>query len=247
MKKSHSLSSLRKWTLFEAAADFFHFQNRDYPRAAALEWVGNRYALPKVERQLLLRGVFSQREALSRRTKRLRGAGWRNGLLVVDGHNVQITIESHLEDRILLRANDGALRDIAGQSARFRFTETSAMAIDMIFRFLRDFPPNGVLFLFDAPMSRSGEMASRYREELRKAKLAGDARAVPVPEREFPSSNHTAASSDGAVLNSCLSWIDLAGSVIEYLGSPDLTVDFSPFLYSAYPITDLLRDDDQLL
>ena len=42
------------------------------------------------------------------------GSGWRLKLLVVDGHNVQITIESFIEGRPLLKANDGALRDLAG-------------------------------------------------------------------------------------------------------------------------------------
>lgn len=197
---------------------------------AALDLVGNRYDLPALERDLLRRGVFGQGEALSRRGKRVRGEGWQDGLLVVDGHNVQITVESHIEGRHLLKANDGAMRDLAGQSARFRPTETSAMAVDMIFRFLDEFRPGKVLFLFDAPLSHSGETASLYRERLRKAKLPGDARAVPVPENEFPFEKCVAASGDQAVLDASRRWIDLACRVIEFFGLPALTADFSPLV-----------------
>ncbi|MFZ2446120.1 MAG: DUF434 domain-containing protein [Syntrophobacteraceae bacterium] len=232
MSTPPALPPIRKWNLFHAAADFFFFLNRSYPRAAALELVGNRYNLPQIERNLLDRGVFGHREALSRRGKREMGSRWREELLVVDGHNVQITIESHIEGRLLLKANDGAMRDLAGQSAKFRLSETSALAIDMIFRFLSEFPPREVLFLFDAPMSRSGETASMYRERIREARLSGDARAVDVPEREFPVARCVAASSDRAVLDASPRWIDLACRVIEHLGSPEITADFSQLIYS---------------
>ncbi len=220
----------RKWNLFHAASDFFLLLNRSYPRASALEMVGNRYNLPLIERQLLSRGVSSRKEALTRRAKREMGDSWRGNLLVVDGHNVQITIESHIEGRALLKANDGAMRDLAGQSAKFRLTETSVMAIDLIFWFLREFPPKEVLFLFDAPMSRSGETASIYRERIRSARLSGEAEAVMVPEREFPEKNCIVASSDHAVIDAAPGWIDLACRVIEYSGSPEIAADFSMLL-----------------
>jgi hypothetical protein len=148
----------------------------------------------------------------------------------VDGHNVQITIESYIECRPLLKANDGAMRDLSGQSARFRLSETSAMALQFIFRFLREFPPQKVVFLFDAPMNRSGELASMYRKMLKGAGLQGDAQAVAVPERAFPLESHVVASSDRAVLDSSFTWIDLACRIIEYFGSPEITADFSTML-----------------
>ncbi|MEN6441764.1 MAG: DUF434 domain-containing protein [Syntrophobacter sp.] len=221
------LPPARKWNLFHAAADFFHLLNRDYPRQAALEMVGNRYGLPAMERQLLHRGIFSRDEALSRRAKRENGAGWLRKPLAVDGHNVQITLESHIEERMLLHANDGAVRDLAGQSSRFRFSETSRIAMETIFRFLREFRPLEVLFFFDAPMSRSGEMASMYHDSLRKAGIRGDARAVAVPEREFPYSGCVVASSDRAVIDASEKWIDLAEVIMRYSSVPVLTADFS--------------------
>jgi len=232
MNQSTTLPPLRKWILFHAAADFLFLQNRSYPRSAALELVGNRYAMPLFERQLLLRGVFSRQKALARLVKKAKGSAWRESLLVVDGHNVQITIESHIQGRVLLKANDGAMRDLAGLSSRFRVTEASVFALDMIFRFLREFRPREVLFLFDAPMSHSGELAAMYRERLKGAGFHGDARAVPVPEREFPYADCVVASSDHAVLDAGSTWIDLAARIIEQSVLPEIAADFSQILFA---------------
>ncbi|MGA2400560.1 MAG: DUF434 domain-containing protein [Syntrophobacteraceae bacterium] len=224
---SSTLSAKRKWLLFQAAADFFFLLNKSYPRTAALELAGNRYDLNAMERMLLSRGLFSQREALGRLKKRVAGPGWQRELLVVDGHNVQITIESCIEDRPLLKANDGALRDLAGQSHRFRLTETSNMAIDMVFKFFVEFPPREVLFLFDEPMSRSGDLAAIYRDRLIRAGISGRARTAPVPEREIPCDECVVASSDRAILDSSSRWVDLACRIIEGFGTPRMTADFS--------------------
>lgn len=223
-------TSQRGILLTRAAADFFFLQNRIYPRKAALEWVGNRYELTHLERQFLHRGVFSQAQALLRRAKRCLGSDWENQWLVVDGHNVQITVESALLDRPLLKGNDGALRDVAGLSASFRMSEATEVAADMIFRFLEEFRPEKVTFLFDAPMSHSGELAQAYRCRLQRMGIPGEARAIPVPEREFPYRQCVVASSDQAVLNESLKWIDLANRVLSLTGPPRAITDFSNLL-----------------
>lgn len=227
------ISPLRRSFPAEAAADFFAFQNRGYPRTRALEWVGDRYRLTRTEREALNRGVFGQREALGRRSRMCLGAAWRSGLLAVDGHNVHITMESAMLGRQLVRANDGALRDLAGLSARFRMTEASLGVVDAICGFLQKYPPREVLFLFDAPMSHSGNLASAYRERLRAFGLAGDARAVPVPERELPYAVCTVAGSDRAVLDASVRWIDLAGWILDEAGAFFPVLDFSRFILSA--------------
>jgi hypothetical protein len=239
---SSTLSSKRKWLLYQAAADFFFLLNKSYPRAAALDLAGNRHDLDAFERMLLSRGLFGQQEALGRLKKREKASAWQRELLVVDGHNIQITVESYIEGRPLLKANDGALRDLAGLSSRYRMTETSNMAVDMVFRFFEIFPPDKVLFLFDEPMSRSGELAAIYRERLVKARISGEAKAVPVPEREFPYDRCVAASSDRAVIDSATRWMDLACRAIEYFCSPRITADFSGIILADSAARTLFED-----
>jgi hypothetical protein len=218
---------LRVGRLHRAAAEFFYLQNFRYPRASALRWVGNRLNLNKTERDLLHRGVFSQEASLRRRAKKCSGSDWLQEMLVVDGHNVQITIESAILGRTLLVGNDGALRDLAGQSARFRFSEVSELALDMVFSFFAAFRPGRVLILFDAPLSHSGYIADQYRKRLARLGLTGEAKAVAVPEREFPYRESIIASSDQAVLDASAHWLDLARWVIDTSLSWQPAIDFS--------------------
>ncbi len=222
-----SQESLSHQNMFEAARDFFMFQNRGYPRKAALEWVGNRYQLEKMQRQLLHRGVFGQSAALRRLARQARGLVWEKERLIVDGHNVQITLESAVLGRTLIKANDGVLRDVAGQSAKFKLSEASEVAMDMLFAFLRHYRPEEVLFYFDAPISGSGLLAQKYRGRLHSAGLRGKAMAVPVPEREFPYYDSIIASSDHAIMDRALRWLDLAQIALRFSQVLNLNIDFS--------------------
>lgn len=216
--------------VFAAAADFYRFQNFGYPRKSALEWVGNRHGLNAADRQLLHRGVFSRERALMRLGKRCRGASWRSEPVVVDGHNVHITLESALLGRPLVRANDGALRDTAGLSARFRVTDATEAAVALLFHCLKAFSPREVVFLFDAPMSHSGILAACYREALASFGIPGEARTARVPEREFPYEQAVVAGSDRAVLDQARRWLDLASLALGFARCPHVCVDFFAFL-----------------
>jgi hypothetical protein len=220
--------------LYQAAEDLFGLLNRGYPRSSAITWVGNRYDLPRAGRELLGRGVFSQEAALRRRAKKARGAAWRSRRLAVDGHNVHITVESALLGRPLVAANDGALRDIAAVSARFRPGPATQRAVEVICRTLREFPPREIAFYFDSPMSRSGELAGMYERRLQEMGLNGSARAVPVPERHLCGRDCVAASSDRAVLDGCEAWLDLGRWVIDYHGLASPAFDFSHLIHGRH-------------
>jgi hypothetical protein len=225
----------RRDVLHRAAVDYYFLQNRLYPRKAALEWVGNRYRLIARERELLHRGVFGQAEALSRKRKKRCAAGLRGQWLMVDGHNVQITVESAILGRPLLKANDGAVRDVAGLSARYRVSETSELALDMIFQYLDSFRPARVDFLYDAPMSQSGVLAGSCRRRLTALGLTGDARTVPVPEREMVYSECIVAGSDRAVIDASGRWLDLAHEVIDLSCPCNIIADFTDLILAHPP------------
>lgn len=225
--------------LHQPACDFFILQNRQYPRSSSLELVGNRYRLSRLQRQLLHRGVFDRTRAQIRRAKVCLGAAWQSSLLIVDGYNVQITVESAILKRPMLLANDSALRDLAGQSAGFRLSATSQLALQAIMKFLSVFPPREVLFLFDTPMSRSGWVAEQYRQQLEACGLTGDARTSAVPEKEFQYDQGVVASSDQTVIDASRSWLDLARRVIDWAGLPWEATDFYGLFRKSPGVQDL--------
>lgn len=237
---------LRYLELHRAAADFFFLQNHCYPRDSTLERVGNRYRLTKIERDFLNRGVFSQETALRRRAKRCSGSSWREKTLMVDGHNVHITIESALCGAALLLGNDGALRDLAGRSSQFDLTEASEMSMDLLFSLLGELRLGNILFLFDAPLSRSGQIAEKYQKRMKTLGIPGNARAVPVPEREFNYRECVIAGSDRAVLDAATEWLDLARWVLDARINWRPALDFSYLICTGAPPARLFGPIDYL-
>jgi hypothetical protein len=213
--------------LHETGKDFRFLLNRGYPRKAALDLVGNRYALTFDQRHLLHRGVFSKVDAESRRRKLLRLRDLRGYDLAIDGYNVLITVEAGLCGRPLVLADDGFTRDISGLSGNFRKTARTEKALKLIIEVLKTMNPRHALFLFDAPISKSGELAEEVRTQLMKESLPGDALAVKVPEKILIGFPGIVATSDTAIIDQSEKVVDLAGHVLRTRIKPKSMIHWS--------------------
>jgi hypothetical protein len=218
-----NLENLDTEILQRAAKDFRFLLDRGYPRKAALDLVGNRHGLIFEQRHLLHRGVFSQGDSKSRKEKKvpIRSIGGKP--LAIDGHNVLITVEAGMSGRPLVMGDDGFIRDISGLSGSFRKTESSQRALHVILKTLNEFRLSHTLFLFDAPMSNSGRLASEVRNRMRKAGIPGDALAIRVPETILVGFPGLVATSDTAIIDrSSACVVDLAGEILRKMGSETL-------------------------
>lgn len=214
-------------TLHLPAVDFLYLLDHDYPRSASLELVGNRYNLDALHRQVLHRGVFARGESKQRRRRLLPPARLSGRRLLVDGHNVLITVESALAGRPLIAATDGVIRDVAGISHRYRITPLTHEAVERTLHLLKTYPPRETLFFLDAPIRHSGELASLLRAALQNLRLPGDAQTVNVPEVCLLDCHALVASSDSAVLDRAVEAVDLAAAVIGSLARPLRVIDFT--------------------
>lgn len=201
--------------LRRAAADFRYLLDRGYPRQAALTLVGNRYDLNRTARQLLHRGVCDAETARTRRAKLRRLKGLAGQPLLVDGHNVLITLEAALRGLPLVKAEDGFLRDVAELSRAYRPGPVTTQALDLLVAAVRRARVAPVTVLLDAPMRKSGELAREIRQALAAAGVDGDARAVPVPEQELLTAALPVATSDTQVVDAVEVVVDLAGEIIR--------------------------------
>jgi hypothetical protein len=175
------------------------------------------------ERHLLHRGVFSDADSGARQGKIISPKAIRNKDLAIDGHNVLITVEAGLSGRPLILADDGFIRDISGLSGSFKKTEVTEKALQWIVTFLKKWRPRHVLFLFDAPISKSGILAQELRSLLKKEGLPGDALAMKVPEKTLIGFQGVIATSDTAIIDRSEKVIDLAGDIIRTkIGSKSL-------------------------
>ena len=213
--KSFLIRTAKFKDLKRAAEDFRYLLNRGYPRKASLELVGNRYKLTFDGRHLLHRGVFSDEDSESRRKKIISIKEVQYKDLAIDGHNVLITIEAGLSGRSLVFADDGFVRDISGLSGSFRKTEKTQEAIYLIVNVLKKWKPRQTLFLFDAPISKSGFLAREVRAILRESEIPGDAMAVKVPEKILIGFPGVIATSDSAIIDQSKRVVDLAGEIIR--------------------------------
>jgi len=214
-RKSPLVRTAKFNDLQKAAVDFRHLLNREYPRKASLEIVGNRHGLTFDERHLLHRGVFSDADSEARRKKIIPIKTIKNTDLAIDGHNVLITVEAGLSGRPLILADDGFIRDISGLSGSFKKTAVTEKTLQEILTFLKKWKPHHVLFLFDAPISKSGILAQELRVLLKKEGLPGDAQAVQVPEKTLIGFQGVIATSDTAIIDRSEKVIDLAGDIIR--------------------------------
>lgn len=201
--------------LQEAARDFYHLLNRRYPRKPSLELVGNRYSLSSDQRHLLHRGIFSDSDARARKKRKVSLRAVRGQDLAIDGYNILITVESVLSGRPLVLSNDGFIRDISGVSGNFKKTDITVEAIRLILNALKEGKPRHALFLFDAPISKSGLLAREVRGRMRNEELSGDAQAVRVPEEVLIGFDGIVATSDTAIIGRSPRVLDLAGHIIR--------------------------------
>lgn len=201
--------------LRSAAADFRYLLQKGYPRVASLTLVGNRYDLTYTARQLLHRGVFDPAEAERRRNKLILLAALGGRRLGLDGHNVLITLECGLRGLPLVAGDDGFIRDVGEVSGSYRTSAITDAALIMLAQYLREHRPGPMMVWYDAPLSRSGELASRTRAIFRHYHLAGDARTAAVPEKCLIAFDGPVATSDSALIDQVGTAVDVAGEIIR--------------------------------
>jgi hypothetical protein len=190
IQETRSDDALKNPQRYEAAIDFRYLLNRAYPRKASLELVGNRYQLTADERHLLHRGVFSHGDARNRLGKKVSG-------------------------RPLIFGDDGFLRDISGLSGNFRSTRRTEESLRLIYALLKERKPRRTMFLFDAPISKSGRLAQQVRSRLQEMDIPGDAEAVRAPEDILIGFPGIVATSDTAIIDQSARIVDLAGFIIR--------------------------------
>jgi hypothetical protein len=154
-------------------------------------------------------------DSQSRQQKKISPNQIRGYDLVIDGYNVLITIEAGLSGRPLVLGDDGFIRDISGLSGNFQRTETTVEALELLLNVLRRAKPRQTLFLFDSPISKSGELALEVRGRMQKENLPGDAMAIRVPEKILIGFPGRVATSDTAIIDRSHKVVDLAGYVLS--------------------------------
>lgn len=185
--------------LAEAVRDLRYLLDRGYRRESAVTFVANHFGLNEWERHLLARCVFSKKEAREHKRKIVGIEKVRRKWLAVDGYNVLITVEAILSGEPVIKCDDGIVRDLRGVFGKYRFGERSSEAVNEIVKAISKARPRRVTVLFDAQVSRSGELARFVRERLEEAGVEGEARAEKGVDSKVARAE-VAASSDRVII-----------------------------------------------
>jgi len=189
-----------------ARVDIEWLLDRGYPLPSALTFVGDRHQLTARQRLALRRSSSSTEQRRSRAARMLPLAAVAGADVVVDGFNLLITLEVALGGGVVLIGSDGVARDLAGLRGNYHLVEQTERAIELALQPLSS--ARSVRFLLDAPVSNSGRLRGLLEARGVTAELHHDVdRAlVGVPN---------VVSADGAVLDACASWFNLARSIAE--------------------------------
>jgi hypothetical protein len=198
-----------------AAADLSWLLTRGYAPTASLKLVGDHYQLRNRQRVALSRAACGDQELEARLTKCVPAQAITGADLIIDGFNLLITIESALSGGLLLHCRDGCLRDLASVHGTYRSVEETATAIRLAGETLATFRPRSVEWLFDRPVSNSGRLAQKLREEAEAHDWPWMVTVVINPDTMIMTSDKIALTSDSSVLDHVKRWVNFRAEVLS--------------------------------
>jgi len=210
-----------------AVYDFCWLLDRGYARHSVIQLVGDHHQLTKRQRLAISRAACSSASRTSRTTKCLPIESIKNQLLIIDGFNLIITLETAMAGGLLLHCCDGCIRDIASVHGTYRQVFETRQAIELVGRVLQSFAPAGVLWLFDKPVSNSGQLAEVVRDIAKAHNWNWQAELVENPDQAILGSGRVAITSDSVILDGDVQWINLGAHLITQYFPASWLIDFS--------------------
>jgi hypothetical protein len=209
-----------------AVVEFCWLLDRGYARHSVIQLVGDHHQLTKRQRLAISRAGCSSASRELRKTKCLPIECIKDQPLVIDGFNLIITIETAMAGGLLLRCCDGCIRDIASVHGTYRQVLETRQAIELIGHVLQSFVPDNVLWLFDKPVSNSGQLAEMVRDMAKVQHWNWQAALIENPDQAILSSHRLAVTSDSAILDGEVQWINLGAYLIPQYFPECWLIDF---------------------
>jgi hypothetical protein len=198
----------------EGISDLRYLLRRGYNRESALKLVGDKYQLSVQERSLLFRCVYDPIAIQENRCKIHPVEDIEMAHATVDGYNALITVESFLKGLPVVLSDDGVVRDVSDVHRKHRTTAKTVEALRTIISLLSSVRPSSVSFLYDAQLSRSGELCGKTREILSELGVQGSAQTTKNADRDLLMSGGFICSSDYALITKAEKVVDLAGAIV---------------------------------
>ena len=209
----------------KAITDIRYLLDRGYPGKGAITFVCNHYRLDIKWRYVFTRVVFGRDTIKSRREKTVKCEDLEGAVVLVDGYNVLIGVESALKGEPVYLCDDGFLRDTRGVFRNYRCSGLTERAMDEILRVFSGFTPSRLEFLFDSQISKSGEMARWVGMKLKDVGLEGGARTSRHVDYDLKQSNGIIATADGSIIDEVAKAVNIQACVLEHLNISPVIIE----------------------
>ncbi len=187
--------------------------DRRYARKAAGTLVGDHHQLSLRQRRAIMRCACGE---AARQRRALRQASLRDlqsAALHIDGFNLLLTVEAALAGGVLLRGQDGCLRDMASLNGRFVRSPQTEVALGHIGAVLSAQAPSSVRWYFDRPVPFSGQLAAEIQARAEVEGWPWTAETVADPDPLLRQVSGLVATADGAIMEACR-WVNLAEVIV---------------------------------
>lgn len=200
--------------LRQASEEARYLLDRGYSTASVLDVVSRRHELRERQRSALQRSLCSSAAVVSRQSRVLSADQLSGCPLELDGFNVVIWIEVALSGGVVLKAADGAYRDLAGLRGSYHPVEETEAALVLLGGVFAELDVAFVRFYLDEPVSNSGRLKTRILAHAAAWPLPVEVQLVRDPDRELYGKSFV-VTSDSAVLDRVKSWFNLPRHLIE--------------------------------
>ena len=202
--------------LSAAVAELSWLLTRSYAANSALKLVGDRHNLTARQRIAVMRSSCTDAALAQRASRRLAPAQVAGRELWIDGYNVLTTVEAGLAGGALLRARDGALRDMASMHGTWRKVRETTPALDLIGRALAELGTGPSVFWLDSPVSNSGRLRTIMAALAQNRGWPWRIELTPNADKVLIASDQIVASADSVILDACRAWFPLAEYTVEH-------------------------------
>ena len=197
--------------ILSAANDARWLMNRGYSAESAITFTSNHYLLTSRQRMAIFRSILNDEDKTTRLKKEILKPGTE---VLIDGLNIIITLETALSHSLVLRGDDGVLRDVAGLHGTYRIIDKTVKAIKLILQTLSNLDVRNATFILDKPVSNSGSLKQLILEISRNFNLEVVAELDMNPDQIFVDKENV-ISSDGPVILRSSSWFNLNSMIVR--------------------------------
>ena len=197
--------------ILSAANDARWLMNRGYSAESAITFTSNHYLLTSRQRMAIFRSILNDEDKTTRLKKEILKPGTE---VLIDGLNIIITLETALSHSLVLRGDDGVLRDVAGLHGTYRIIDKTAKAIEQILQTLSNLDVRNATFILDKPVSNSGSLKQLILEISRNFNLEVVVELDMNPDQIFVDKENV-ISSDGPVILRSSSWFNLNSMIVR--------------------------------